>query len=87
MFTENCIVLTEGEMIDGQFRVKMMGFPPPQQRHESLDAIGTFDLFRTGITPQVKLSSIATSLPALSLSYATHLCLYIYYWKSEFSDN
>lgn len=54
MFTENCIVLTEGEMVGGQFRVKIMGFPPPQQRHESLDAIGTFDLFRTGITPQVR---------------------------------
>ena len=52
MFTENCIVLTEGEMVDGQFRVKIMGFPPPQQRTESLEAIGTFDLFRTGITPQ-----------------------------------
>ena len=54
MFTENCIVLTEGEMVGGQFRVKIMGFPPPQQRHESLDSIGTFDLFRTGITPQVR---------------------------------
>lgn len=52
MFTENCIVLAEGEMIDGQFWVKMMGFPPPQQRQEAIDAIGTYDLFKTGISSQ-----------------------------------
>ena len=52
LFTENCIVLAEGELVDGVFVVQQLGFPPPQQRHESLEAVGgSWDLFRTGITP------------------------------------
>jgi len=52
MFTENCVVLAEGEMVNGVFAVKKMGFPPPQHRAEALEVIGpTLDIFKTGISP------------------------------------
>jgi DNA polymerase epsilon subunit 2 len=52
LFTENCIVLAEGQLVDGVFVVQQLGFPPPQQRLDSLDAVGgSWDLFRTGVTP------------------------------------
>lgn len=50
---ENCIVVAEGCLVDGIFRVERMGSPPPEPRADSLEAIGAYDLFSTGITPQV----------------------------------
>eukprot|EP00953_Heterococcus_sp_UTEX-ZZ885_P027635 14806-Heterococcus_DN1.PRE.4 len=50
LFTENCIIVTEGEMIDGKFRVNMMGFPPPETRAVTVQAIGHADTFGTGMT-------------------------------------
>jgi DNA polymerase epsilon subunit 2 len=32
IFTENCIVVIEGEVNEGAFRVDTMGFPPPETR-------------------------------------------------------
>ncbi|KAG5179611.1 DNA polymerase alpha/epsilon subunit B-domain-containing protein [Tribonema minus] len=52
MFTENCVVVAEGEMVDGAFRIDMMGFPPPELRKATALAIGQPDLFGTGMTHQ-----------------------------------
>uniref|UniRef100_A0A7S4I565 DNA polymerase epsilon subunit n=1 Tax=Odontella aurita TaxID=265563 RepID=A0A7S4I565_9STRA len=38
--TENCIVLVEGEMVDGIFQVVRMGHPIIETRQDALDAIG-----------------------------------------------
>jgi len=32
LFTENSIVVAEGEMVDGTFRVHHMALPPPESR-------------------------------------------------------
>ena len=39
-FTEGCVVLAEGELEDGVFRVSMMGFPPPEARKKTLATLG-----------------------------------------------
>jgi len=38
-FAEGSIVLAEGSLEDGVFHVSMMGFPPPETRHQTLDAL------------------------------------------------
>ena len=77
MFTENCVVLAEGVLVDGVFAVKAMGFPPPQHRTEALELIGpTLDLFKTGISPaqwvkvrwQASVQSVARFSSALGLA-------------------
>jgi hypothetical protein len=64
MFMENCIVLAEGSLVDGVFRVERMGSPPPETREQSLEIIGSYDLFGTGITPQVCCSEVYIFKPS-----------------------
>ena len=47
--TENCIVLVEGEMVDGTLHVLRMGNPIVETRHDSRDTIGlaNSDLFQS----------------------------------------
>lgn len=42
-FTENCIVLCEGEIDDDVFCVSMMGFPPPEKREQTLKLMSNVD--------------------------------------------
>ena len=74
MFTENCIVLTEGEMVDGQFRVKIMGFLPPQQRTESLEAIGTFDCSAGHHAAELAKMQESSSRPTTTCSSSCPTC-------------
>ncbi|XP_052201832.1 DNA polymerase epsilon subunit B [Diospyros lotus] len=48
-FSENTIVLAEGEMLlDGIFQVKTCGFPPLEDRDKSIAAFAGFDFFGCG---------------------------------------
>jgi len=38
--TETCIVLVEGEMVDGTLHVNGIGHPPPESRLDAIDTIG-----------------------------------------------
>eukprot|EP00968_Pinguiococcus_pyrenoidosus_P009585 scaffold743_cov267-Pinguiococcus_pyrenoidosus.AAC.24 len=50
MITERCVVMAEGEIVDGTFCVETIGFPPPESREETRKASGYINLF--GFTPQ-----------------------------------
>lgn len=54
IFTEGCIVLAEGELEDGTFVAKQMGFPPPETRHDTMRAMGPtqMDVLGTNFTAQ-----------------------------------
>ncbi|CAN0186838.1 unnamed protein product [Pylaiella littoralis] len=52
IFTEHCVVIVEGKMTAGVFEVAMVGFPPIEDREDSLRALGRADLFGTGVNPQ-----------------------------------
>ncbi|CAI5747424.1 unnamed protein product [Peronospora destructor] len=43
LFTVNCVVLVEGEVVDDVFHVQSMGFPPPETKEASLDVLGGID--------------------------------------------
>ena len=46
LFTENCIVVVEGELTPaGIFKVSALGLPPPERRADSLTALQGLDLF------------------------------------------
>ncbi|KAL4422834.1 hypothetical protein ABPG75_009031 [Micractinium tetrahymenae] len=46
VFTQNCIVVAEGELReDGVFKVAALGQPPPEARAQSLQALQGLDLF------------------------------------------
>jgi|TARA_B110000305_G_scaffold229227_1_gene279985 DNA polymerase epsilon subunit 2 len=56
--TENCIVLVEGEVVDGVFTCVRMGMPPYEMRSNAIDALGlqTADIFSSiGNRTQLKL--------------------------------
>ena len=36
IFTEHCVVVAEGELVDGTFEVNTMGFPPPEPRSHTM---------------------------------------------------
>eukprot|EP00937_MAST-01D_sp_MAST-1D-sp2_P002524 g2524.t1 len=44
IFTENCIVMVEGELVDDVFVASMMGFPPPEPRAETMRVMGPTQL-------------------------------------------
>lgn len=49
LFTEGCVVLAEGELRrDGIFQARALGFPPCEPRRDSLQALGSLDLFGAG---------------------------------------
>jgi len=50
LFTENCIVLAEGEVLDQIFAVHMMGFPPPETRQQTTQVMLHMDRFGTNYT-------------------------------------
>ncbi|KAI3430534.1 hypothetical protein D9Q98_005127 [Chlorella vulgaris] len=51
MFTQNCIVVAEGELqANGVFKVAALGMPPPERRVESLQALQGLDFFG-GVVP------------------------------------
>jgi len=35
LYTEGCMVLAEGQMVDGRFHVRALGFPPPENPAQS----------------------------------------------------
>ncbi|CAI5703471.1 unnamed protein product [Peronospora effusa] len=43
LFTVNCVVLVEGDVVDDVFHVQSMGFPPPETKEASLDVLGGID--------------------------------------------
>lgn len=46
LFTENCVVVAEGELMPGgQFRAAALGLPPAESRSESISALQGLDLF------------------------------------------
>lgn len=54
LFTENCIVVAEGELnANGVFRISALGLPPPERRGDSLSALQGLDLFG-GVPPDMR---------------------------------
>lgn len=46
LFTENCVVVAEGELQpSGEFRAMALGLPPAESRDESIDALQGHDMF------------------------------------------
>jgi len=46
LFTENCVVVAEGELLPGgEFRAAALGLPPAESRTESVSALQGLDLF------------------------------------------
>jgi DNA polymerase epsilon subunit 2 len=46
LFTENCVVVAEGELQpSGEFRAMALGLPPAESREESIDALQGHDMF------------------------------------------
>ncbi|CEG41728.1 dna polymerase epsilon [Plasmopara halstedii] len=43
LFTINCVVLVEGEVVDDVLHVQSMGFPPPETKQASLEVLGGLD--------------------------------------------
>lgn len=52
LFTLNCIVLVEGEVIDDVLHVQSMGFPPPETKSESTNVLGSIDPLGVEISAQ-----------------------------------
>lgn len=58
MFTQNCIVVAEGELqADGVFKVAALGMPPPERRAESLQALQGLDFFGGQVPDERQLLS------------------------------
>lgn len=46
LFTENCVVVAEGELLPGgEFRAIALGLPPAESREESIEALQGHDMF------------------------------------------
>ena len=53
LFTENCVVVAEGELQpSGEFRAMALGLPPAESREESIDALQGHDMFGGRATGQ-----------------------------------
>ena len=62
LFTENCIVVAEGEVRkDGVFEARALGFPPAESREDSLAAINFADLFGAGRLRPADLANLTAS--------------------------
>ena len=58
MFTQNCVVVAEGELRpDGVFKVAALGMPPPERRAESLQALQGLDFFGGRVPEERQLLS------------------------------
>lgn len=49
LFTQHCVVLCKGELVDDVFKASMMGFPPPEDRSVSLRHMANLNLL--GLAP------------------------------------
>ncbi|RLN63551.1 hypothetical protein BBP00_00004060 [Phytophthora kernoviae] len=54
LFTINCVVLVEGEVIDDVLHVHSMGFPPPETKEASLEVLGGIDPLGVEVSAQQK---------------------------------
>lgn len=52
LFTINCVVLVEGEVIDDVLHVQSMGFPPPETKEASLEGLGGIDPLGVEVSAQ-----------------------------------
>ncbi|POM65779.1 DNA polymerase epsilon subunit [Phytophthora palmivora] len=52
LFTINCVVLVEGEVIDDVLHVQSMGFPPPESKEASLEVLGGIDPLGVEVSAQ-----------------------------------
>ncbi|GAB9463817.1 hypothetical protein Gpo141_00001264 [Globisporangium polare] len=52
LFTVNCVVLVEGEVIDDVLHVHSMGFPPPEPKAQSLDILSGIDPLGVEVSAQ-----------------------------------
>ncbi|KUG00664.1 DNA polymerase epsilon subunit 2 [Phytophthora nicotianae] len=52
LFTINCMVLVEGEVIDDVLHVQSMGFPPPETKEASLEVLGGIDPLGVEVSAQ-----------------------------------
>ncbi|KAH7476908.1 DNA polymerase epsilon subunit 2 [Phytophthora ramorum] len=52
LFTINCVVLVEGEVIDDVLHVQSMGFPPPETKETSLEVLGGIDPLGVEVSAQ-----------------------------------
>ncbi|GMF38204.1 unnamed protein product [Phytophthora fragariaefolia] len=52
LFTINCVVLVEGEVIDDVLHVQSMGFPPPESKGASLEILGGIDPLGVEVSAQ-----------------------------------
>ncbi|KAL4109214.1 hypothetical protein PRIC1_000917 [Phytophthora ramorum] len=52
LFTINCVVLVEGEVIDDVLHVQSMGFPPPETKETSLEVLGGIDSLGVEVSAQ-----------------------------------
>ena len=60
LFTENCIVVAEGELRrDGVFEARALGFPPAEKREESRSASTGIDFFGAGMRPPAAAAAAA----------------------------
>ncbi|XP_057978119.1 DNA polymerase epsilon subunit B isoform X2 [Malania oleifera] len=60
-FSENTIVVAEGEMLlEGIFQVKTCGFPPLEERDESLKLLAGFDFFGGGMLTKEETLRLAS---------------------------
>ena len=58
MFTQNCVVVAEGELRpDGVFKVAALGMPPPERRADSLQALQGLDFFGGRVPEERQLLS------------------------------
>lgn len=51
LYTLGSIVIVEGELVNGVFRVDFMGFPPAEERNVCLNAMGLVDTFGNDTRP------------------------------------
>ncbi|KAF1330108.1 DNA polymerase epsilon subunit, partial [Globisporangium splendens] len=52
LFTINCVVLVEGEVIDDVLHVHSMGFPPPEPKAQSLEVLSGIDPLGVEVSAQ-----------------------------------
>ncbi|KAJ0409321.1 hypothetical protein ATCC90586_000558 [Pythium insidiosum] len=52
LFTINCVVLVEGEVLDDVLHVHTMGFPPPETKEESMLVLGGVDPLGVEVSAQ-----------------------------------
>lgn len=61
-YTEGSHVIVQGELVNGVFRVQVLGLPPAEDRDTTIAALGITDIFGTGLRPHhyLQLSEMET---------------------------